>query len=473
MFKKSFLKRPFFLTASFMLCTLLIPASANAAFELSLAALCPSWGQMDVLNSKCKTCEVMLLFFDAANYMTEAIASTLADPMVKLIAAGFALWLAFQTLVFFSTPATELNPAEFGDKVGKMFVRVIFGVGFISGGCSFVFEYLLEPYLNSVAKLVEAIAGDSMVQSGTPVEYTGPISESTRAAIDGMIGGFAKPLIDMQNVGFGLMCNGLGGIKIPSDEIVDALWFLPIIQLGIPSPLMIAFGAALWALFAFVAFVYALTFMDVMMRFSLVLGFIPFVTLAWVFPATQKYAAQTWRVFLNTALLFVCTSIFLSMIAQMADSSLGGFIGTNDFTGKFLDLSILKGIFILEHFAVNPFPFVIAALLGVIALIGSKIPEDVAEHFTGLGFNHIDNCGRKAVKNICNAIIDIILLIITIVTYGAASWAQPVEGVERTAEAIDKAKKLQETLEKLKKWRERIVKMQQNMNKLANLADGK
>lgn len=437
---------------------------------------CPSWGAMSAINQKCRTCEIMLLFFDAANYMTESVASSLESPMKKLIAVCFGIWLAFQTLKFFSTPASELDPGEFGTNVGKMFVRVALGVGFISGGCSFVFDYLLQPFLDSVAQLVSVVAGSALYPTGAPVEYTGPISVDTRAALDGMIGGFAKPLADMKNVGFGLMCNGFFGIEIPPDfiaNIFEPLFSIP--QIGVPSPLMIVFGLLIYILFTITAFVYALTFLDVVMRFCLILCMIPIAALAWVFPVTSKYTSQIWRVFLNTALMFLCTAIFLSIIVQLANNALGPKFMNNAYSSNFRDafvsLSLVENIWLLEHFFINPFPFILVMVIGMIAFMGLKIPEQVAGKLSGLGLEAIENCGRKAVKNIINAIIDIIMLAITICSWGATSFIQALEPIEKSEKAIEQIRKLKEYLDKLKKLRQKLSKVQKAVNKVADAAE--
>ena len=431
---------------------------------------CPSWGTMSSFNSKCGLCEVMLMFFDAANFMTESIATSLEAPMLKLMAVMLGLWLAFKTLVFFSTPASELDGPKFITDVLGLAFKGALGAGFIMGGCSFVFEYLLEPFLDSVSRMVTVIAGSSLSPSGTPMAYSGPISADIRSSLDGMIGGIMKPFADMKNIGFGLMCNGFFGIKIPSDKIAkmfSPLFTIP--QIAFPSPFMIAFGLSIYITFAFVGFIYALTFVDVIMRFCLFLGFIPIVTVAWVFPATKKYASQCWRVFLNTALTFICTAVFLTMIVKIIENILGtNFMGkayASNFIDAFLTLSFVKGLWIIEHFAINPFPLILVIAIGGFTLVsGTKIPDQVAGVLSGLGFEAIENCGKKAFINIVNAIIDLLLLVLTIVTWGATSFVQAIEPVQKSEETIRKLKKMKEYLEKLKKWRKRIAKAQQHFN---------
>lgn len=432
---------------------------------------CPSYDTMLTKFKECQTCKVMLWFFDAANYMTKSFANELSQPLIKLVGLCFGLWLAFETLKYFSTPASELDGAGYGTKVGKMMFRVMFGVVLIENGSSVVFEYFLEPFLDSASKLVTVVAGGSLTSTGVPTKFVGAISADTRSAIDGMIGGFTIPLIKMQAVGFGLMCNGFFALEFPPDIVMEALEkveaFLPfsIPQIGLPSTPMISFGCVLFLLFTAVAFFYALTFMDVVMRFALTVAFVPLAAAAWIFPATQKYATQVWKVFLNTALLFICTAAFLAIIVELLKNSFGEVFITkaeaSQFKEAYLSLSFFpRKTWILAHVAINPVPLIVSCVIAILAIWGLNIPTEVAGKLADMGFGGqgLENCGYKALCNIIMMIIDIILLILTICTLGATSFIQAFEPVEKSEKAIRKIKKLKEYLEKLKKARKRIVK---------------
>lgn len=446
---------------------------------------CPSYSTMFAKFKECQTCKVMLWFFDAANYMTKSFANELSQPLIKLVGLCFGLWLAFETLKYFSTPASELDGAGYGTKVGTMLFRVMFGIVLIENGSSVVFEYFLEPFFDSVSKLVTVVAGGSLTSTGVPTKFVGSISADTRSAIDGMIGGFTIPLIKMQAVGFGLMCNGFFALEFPPDIVMDALEtvedFLPfsIPQIGLPSTPMISFGCVLFLLFTAVAFFYALTFMDVVMRFALTVAFVPLAAAAWIFPATQKYATQVWKVFLNTGLLFICTAAFLAIIVELLKNSFGeSFITMSEasqFKDAYLSLSFFpRETWILAHIAINPVPLIVSCVIALLAIMGLKIPSEVAGRLADMGFGGagLENCGQKALYNIIMMIIDIILLIITICTLGATSFIQAFEPVEKSEKAIRKIKKLKEYLEKLKKARKRVLQVKKQVNKAQELTGG-
>ena len=446
---------------------------------------CPSYSAMFAKFKECQTCKVMLWFFDAANYMTKSFANELSQPLIKLVGLCFGLWLAFETLKYFSTPASELDGAGYGTKVGKMMFRVMFGVVLIENGSSVVFEYFLEPFLDSASKLVTVVAGGSLTSTGVPTKFVGAISANTRSAIDSMIGGFTIPLIKMQAVGFGLMCNGFFALEFPPDIVMEALEtvedILPfsIPQIGLPSTPMISFGCVLFLLFTAVAFFYALTFMDVVMRFALTVAFVPLAAAAWIFPATQKYATQVWKVFLNTALLFICTAAFLAIIVELLKNSFGeSFIAKSEasqFKDAYLSLSFFpRETWILAHIAINPMPLIVSCVIAILACIGLKIPSEVAGRLADMGFGGagLENCGQKALYNIIMMIIDIILLIITICTFGATSFIQAFEPVEKSEKVIRKIKKLKEYLEKLKKARKRVLQVKKQVNKAQELTGG-
>lgn len=447
---------------------------------------CSSYSDMFAEFKKCETCKVILWFFDAANYMTKSFANELSQPLIKLVGLCFGLWLAFETLKYFSTPASELDGAGYGTKVGTMLFRVMFGIVLIENGSSVVFEYFLEPFLDSTSRLVTVVAGGSLTSTGVPTKFVGAISADTRSAIDGMIGGFTIPLIKMQTVGFGLMCNGFYALEFPPDIVIEALKsveeILPlsnIPQIGLPSTPMISFGCVLFLLFTAVAFFYALTFMDVVMRFALTVAFVPLAAAAWIFPATQKYATQVWKVFLNTALLFICTAAFLAIIVELLRNSFGEIFiekaEASQFKDAYLSLSFLpRNTWILAHIAINPMPLVVTCVIAILACIGLKIPSEVAGRLADMGFGGqgLENCGQKALYNIIMMIIDIILLIITICTFGATSFIQAFEPVEKSEKAIRKIKKLKEYLEKLKKARKRVLQVKKQVNKAQELTGG-
>lgn len=455
------------------------------AIKLQELFKCPSYGATLSKLRECQTCKVMLWFFDAANYMTKALAKELSRPLIKLVGLCFGLLLAFETLKYFATPASELDGAGYGTKVGTLFFRVAVGVVFIQNGSNIIFSYFLEPFLDSVSKLITVVAGGSLSPAGVPTKFVGAISADTRSAIDGMIGGFSLPLTKMQAVGFGLMCNGFFALEFPPDIVMNALDVVTAIlpfsipQIGLPSTPMISFGCVLFILFTAVAFFYALTFMDVVMRFALAVALVPLAAAAWVFPATEKYAAQVWKVFLNTALLFICTATFLAIIVELLKNSFGEAFITkveaSQFKEAYLSLSFFpKETWILAHIAINPVPLIVTAVIAILACIGLRIPSEVAGKLAGMGFGGqgLENCGQKALYNIIMMIIDIILLIITICTLGATSFVQAFEPIEKSEKAIRKVKKLKEYLEKLKKARKRVLQAQKRINQAKDLTGG-
>jgi len=433
----------------------------------------------NIVSFPCTLCDIMMVFFDTSNYLTLKAAQALESPMSKLLAAGLALWIAFQTLIYFSKPFSELNAADFLTKIGTMLFRALIGLFFIYNGCYFVFDFLLGPFFLIVSKIISLIStvnGSSVLHTSDfgAASYTGALSSEVRNAVAGLIGGFASGMTEMRKIGFFLMIRGLTGLPIPDPPFN----ILGIFEIGIflPNPLMIVWGALIYIAYSIVGFAYSLMFLDVVFRLAFAMLFTPLAAAAWVFPSTQKYTKAIWTVIIHTAFVFVSSAIFLTMVAELARNTLNWYGG--DFAGmmrqsKYLEAwqllaGPLKGVPFVRNIVAGYFglPMLFCVILvAFIALFGSKIPDEYAAHMTGSGFNAIENCAVKTLKFIVNTIIAIILLALTIVSYGAASGCPVMQGVETSAEAIDKAEKLRDTIEKIKKWKKRIKKIQEQINK--------
>ena len=464
MLKHFLLKKTTVFLTSLLVCLFCAPvAMAGTDIPISIipvdSILKLNWNQVSM---PCTFCLVMEIFFDAANYLALQAAIALEGPMLKLLALGAAFWILFQTIIYFSKPFSELDAADYLTKVGGMLFKCLMATVFIHNGCYFVFNYILGSLFATVAGLVQAIGvvnGANVLDSSfaSANNLPGAFSSDVRESVMGIIGGFTSGLNELKKYGFFLIYNGLAGFRIP-----DPAFTIPFIDFeiyfGFPNPLMIVWGLLLLIIFSIVGFVYSITFLDVIFRMALTMVFVPIFTVAWVFPSTRKYS--------KAVLVFVCTTIFLTMIAQLARDAFGDdfvrYMRQTKPVEAWWSLSIPNIWYVRNYLPFfNIWPLLCSLLVGIIAITGSKIPDEVAAHFSGSGFHKIENCGRKTIKFICNTIIQIACLALTICTWGAATPAPVGETAREVEQTIEQIQRMEDYIKKMKELRKKLRRLQQ------------
>ncbi|MCQ2914395.1 MAG: hypothetical protein MJ247_04300 [Alphaproteobacteria bacterium] len=423
-------------------------------------------------GSGCWTCQIFMIFFDAGNQIAGKIAGAFSGPGVRVLAVGLLAWIGYHTLVFYSNVAQGGELLQHFTHMGGGLVRGALCVVFLSGGASFIFDSVIAPILSSTANYAMVVSGTKCtVSTGGGSLASGPLS-GTRGSMNCMIKAIASGLAEPQAVADALRCAALHwrtfkvNALITSFEIAD-----------IPHPMMWLWGCFLQIWYAIIGFMFPLALLDIVFRMGIILGFTPVFVLSWVFPCTRHYCKTGFELFLHCCFGFLISALLLAMMVAMFASAWS--MGMTE--------NFMKAMYNKDY--INAFDAVwythgykIMILTQVISCYGIHLapkPDSLASQFVN------DSCegegvAFKAIHYIIEFIIDIILLVITIISWGATSemyfykLADYAQKVKKTTEEINKIKKKEEAIRKkmneIKRRIRQLQKVQETLRRVKAIA---
>lgn len=500
--------------------SLMAPSSVLAeSGEKEMKEFCDSWDEnvSDYSDqSHCWSCEIFILLFDAANIVAGQINGVLSGSAQSVVIVGGVLWLAFYTLIHFGALiSSEQDPMEYLTKVGTIMLRIGFGYAFLAGGASFAFDYIISPVLSTGASLANEtlsvsnrvsakMATDVTTNTGhfSPVDsiiqwtqkgasriegkwgkaasavtgnlfningsLSGPMGQGVRDSLKQMIAQMASSMAEAQAIAQGLRCGSPFWLKI------DAT--VPIIGIGIvlfiPNPLMWIFGAWMGCIFWVISILFSFAMLDVIFRIGLVVSMMPIFIAAWVFPITGQFAKAAWDMFLNTVMVFVLTGLTAVFIVILVETSWDAANGSNDAGSVNSFMSSMK-----NSNYVTAWDDLWASKGGFYALISVSIvtmwgwvmapkSDAMAKKFIGGSFS--SSVAIKAIKALLTTLFDIISLVLTIITWGAASCIYVLQFAKWIGDAAKAVQKIQNVLKKIEKAQKRI---QDSMKKVKDVKD--
>lgn len=429
----------------------------------------------------CWTCKIFLLIFDAANEVSGDIAGKISGPLAKILAVGLALRIAYHSAIFIG------NVSEGGDlmghltNVGGMCFRALFAGIFLAGGATVAFDYFVLPIIMSGANYaLAALEADCSVDVGTP-SLSGPLS-GARGSMECMIKTIATGLKEPQAIAASLRCGSMHWRKISA-----GVWVFKADVAELIHPIMGIWGCVLGIFYWAASFLFPLVLIDIVFRLGLIVGFVPVFAVAWAFPPTEKYAKTGLTIILHCCLTFIVSSLIVGMIVGITLHAFNYGFSAKHMTwlGDALSIdfvSLLRQKMYIEAFdnlwaGENAASVMISTI--VISIFAVKIaekPDELAAAFSGS--QPMESCAGKAIRAMVNMVIDIIILIITIISWGAScemylyKVGQYFQKTAKTVEEIEKAAKrardMRKRIKKLRDRAERLRKTAQRMEKAKN-----
>ncbi len=447
-------------------------ASAGGMDDMLMETFCDSWQEnmRDYSGQdNCWSCQIFMLFFDAANATAAKINNALSGPVGKVIIIGVALFVVFNALVFFSSVNDAPNIMEFLTKVGGIILKAGFAYCFLKGGAKLAFDYIVNPVLASAANLATQIL-DSMDTNSVPCSMSGdtngsvgaPIGEGVRSSLECMIKKIASGMARSQSIAQGLRCGAFFWWRLGG-------WPLPF-EFYIPNPLMWLVGMILGCLFWLISCLFPIAMLDVIFRIGLTVGMLPLFIAAWIFPITQKYAKTAWDIFLHSCLVFAITGVMVCMVVAMVENAwvAGDSSLLQDFQRK-MEASSYVDAWDEALFAggigsglANIF---IVMSVGVWGLYTAPLADKVSGKFIGAA-DFPESCGIRAIRGTINFIMDVIMFIITIISWGATASLYVLKTMKHVADGLKKIEDLKKMIDKVRKFREKMQKIQRVANKV-------
>lgn len=427
-------------------------------------------------SGKCWSCDIFLLFFDAANEVAGHVNNVIAGPATYAMVVFLGIWLVFNTAVFFSSVSDAPNLGEFATKVGGMMLRGGFAAVFLAAGSSFAFNYFINPVLIAGSSLGTTIlqSSNEAIQCAPPSGGGGtaklPMGTDVKASLECFINAISSGLARSQAIAQGMRCGSAFWAHID-------IWVVPCAEIYLPNPLMWLFGAVLGCLFWMIAFLFPITMLDVIFRIGLMVGMLPLFLVAWVFPATRNVAKAGWDIFFHSTMVFSIAALLVAMIVNMVESAWG--VGSPEKIEEFKSLMSSNAYVDAWDKLFNEgglTAIIIILMVSFWGLVLAPKTDELASAFvSGDPDEFPESCGIRALHATIQFIIDVIMFILTIITMGIGACLYCIKIAQYFAKAAKAAKRVQKLAAKAKKMQKRLQKMrkiQQKAKKIRSIAKG-
>ncbi len=443
-------------------------AAADGMDSITMDAFCDSWQENMADYSdqdNCWSCQFFLLFFDAANKTAGQINNALSGPAGKVMIIGVALFVVFNTLIFFSDVGDAPDLMGFLTKIGGMILKAGIAYCFLRGGASMAFDYIVNPVLTSAATLASQILNSTGTNSvncsiATDMSSTmaAPMGAGVRSSLECMIKQIASGMARSQSIAQGLRCGAFFWFKIPIIEM-----YFP------PNIIMWVVGMWLGCLFWIISCFFPMAMLDVIFRIGLTVGMLPLFILAWVFPITASYAKTAWDIFLHSCLVFAITGIIVCMIVMMLESAWvsGDSELLQEFQTKMEASAYVEAWNMLfeDGFAEGLGRLFVVMCVAVWGLFVAPQADKLSGAFIGAP-DFPKSCGIRAIRGTMFFIIDVILAIITIISLGATSCLYGLKIAKHLTDSMQKIEEIRQRIERVREIREKIRKVQTIANKV-------
>lgn len=448
-------------------------AAAGGIGDMVMETFCGTWTEnMEEYSGesgRCWSCDIFMLFFNAANKTAGRINATLSGPIGKVVIIGVALYVVFNMLVFFSSVNEAPNTAEFITKIGTIILKAGIAYCFFKGGAQLAFDYIINPVLASSANLASQIL-DSTGTNKVSCRITGsmdgtmaaPIGAGVGQSLECMIKKIASGMARSQTIASGLRCGAFFWLEVD-------VWFLPIPAFFIPNPLMWVTGIVLGCLFWIVSCMFPMAMLDVIFRIGLTVGMLPLFIAAWIFPITASYAKTAWNIFFHSCMVFAITGIVVCMVVMMVETA--WVAGESERLGKFQEAmeasSYVEAWDMLFNGGLGQglARIFIVLCIAVWGLYVAPLADKLSGQFIGAA-DFPKSVAIQAIRGTINFILDVINFIITIITFGATSCLYFLKGMKHVADGVQKVEELKKKIEKVREFREKMRKIQERAQKV-------
>ncbi|NCB49287.1 MAG: hypothetical protein EOM53_01220 [Alphaproteobacteria bacterium] len=309
------------------------------------------------LLEKCWACPLYEVVLNTVGKLTFLIFNNLASYCRTLLALGLAFWLVFNSLNFISQFKNP-RPTDFWRKILSVLLKAFVISLILSSETLFIwiFNSLILP-------VFQAFMTSSLDVLASP----GVSSCNSYMTIDLLTQNF-------EITHFG----GVGNDSMLPAALVEMMKAI-IFEIQLSFSRGISFGYAIFSqntfssafvgggvlvLFLALTIVFPFYLLDGLIRSCLVLALLPFILVAWVFPATSKWVIKAWKLLISSLIQIFLFSVFtvlvvivLSYISVGNGASIYTFLGA-DSEGYIKDALALSMEFLLV-FAVCLYIFIL------------------------------------------------------------------------------------------------------------------
>lgn len=403
--------------------------------------VCPPYGTFKTEASTCQMCKIFMMVFDKSNQVCAAIARAVSPSAAKALLAFFGLWMAITVLQEFSGVASEQDGGALLTKIGGMLIRVALAYFVMLDSCEWFFSHIINPTLDAMVDIVSSVSSSPCGTGGGGASSNAPLSPGVRSGMQCAIQNISDGVSEVLAISAAIRCGA---------NMWEPIDWLPI---QIFHPFMWLYGCGIGFVFWFVSFIFPLVMLDIIFRIGIVLGFAPIFFLAAVFDSTRGYTKRWFEVFFGACMVFVVASIALAIVVDMVKSVLNTY-GSNG-AGSFI--SMIQGNQFVEAYLQLDGKALFFSLIAIngIGFWATQIAPKCDEIAKGIfGGVSTESCAMKTLKMLINLIFEVLILILTIVTWGIGSVlyvCRVVKLIGDAAKAVEKAAKLLKKVQKIAK----------------------
>jgi hypothetical protein len=278
---------------------------------------------MDFLTStaNCWSCSIVGYMFGFVQNIVDDSAESLRGGAASLLAAGYAIWLALHVL-------KSLRGMAFGEPtLGKDFWKdfntrllcVLLGTALLASpsAVKWALETTVMTVLQAFVNLGQTVIASVLdTVTGNGAEDFKICAGMESPSIDGLKANMSCLLAGMHR----LMMNGVGlGFRL----------------IRLQNPPTVLVGGLFIAMFVFFSIAFPFYVLDAVFRMTFMIALTPVFIVAWVFPATRKYAKTAFNSFLGIGVQLCFISMYMTfstvtLYSVMAsDARYKAYIGPN------------------------------------------------------------------------------------------------------------------------------------------------
>ncbi len=281
---------------------------------------------------KCFFCNLVGVVYNGTAKFADISFTNIAQSFAKLLAVGFAIWIAIQILGHVSSLTKQDAPKFLGNLLRQSF-KVLVAIILLYYPTN-IFKYAFNPLLYAGLEFGGAsISANALGKIKSDQEYAqvaegspggAYLNNNTYKKIENFVVTVNTALSQMQAVGGAMMCTGGRIIAINfslvnwSDDAKESK-MVDGFSIWIQGTLILVFGFLLS-----LAFVFYL--LDAVVQMGIVGGLLPLMVAAWPFKATANYTKVGVDMFMNSVFTFAFIGMIISIDIRLIDEamSLGG-----------------------------------------------------------------------------------------------------------------------------------------------------
>ena len=345
--------------------------------------------QYKIGYGSCMMCPLFAVIFNTASYIAKLSFDTLAMPVFSVVLVAWAIWIAFQILMFVSSFKTKDAPTLIKTLLNKSFV-VLIVVLFLQADSGSFMAMLMDPIFSTGFKLAQMASSDEACSiEQYALMKDGGLSVSMGESILCALQAIQKKLLDALSLGVSSMCLAF--------YVKGKLFIFP--SLGYLFSGFLIFGGA-----GIVIIIFPFLLIDSIFQLTVAAALLPAAIGAYAFKLTQKYSKKVWDIFMNAIFNFVFMSLVIYILVGSIENTLSqspvGKLDDSSYQEAILTTLVWGGVTLIKILFILLLTWVILEEVNSYAsqFAPSVVPGGAGRSIGGMAAKGTKDLGLKAVQ---------------------------------------------------------------------------